>query len=104
MPSSPGYVRNFKQEYATSKERGEQGVGPEGDGAKRMKLRRQALKRGMVHKGQDLDHRVALSKGGANTLANGRAETPHQNRSFPRRADGSMIRNVEETKPGHDKK
>lgn len=95
MPSSPGYQRDYSREYATSKDRGEQGTGPESDGAKRMKLRRAALKRGMVHKGQDLDHRIPLSKGGANKLSNGRAETPHQNRSFPRRADGSMIVNHE---------
>lgn len=95
MPSSPGYQRNYSREYATSKTRGEQGVGPEGDGAKRMRLRREGLKRGMVHKGQDLDHRIPLSKDGPNTLSNGRAETPHQNRSFPRRPDGSMIVNHE---------
>lgn len=98
MPSSTGYVRNYTREYATSKARGEQGTGSDSDGAKRMRLRREALARGMVKKGQDLDHRVPLSKGGSNTLANARPESVHANRSFPRRANGSMIKNVEKTK------
>lgn len=104
MPSSPGYKRDYSTEYKTSKQRGEQGTGPNSDGAKRMKLRREALKVGMVKKGQDLDHKVALSKKGPNKLSNARAETPHANRSFPRNSDGSMIKNVEATKPGHNKK
>lgn len=104
MPSSPGYKRDYSTEYKTSKQRGEQGTGPSSDGAKRMKLRRQALAKGMVKKGQDLDHKIPLSKRGANKLANARAETPHANRSFPRNSDGSMIKNVEATKPGHNKK
>lgn len=95
MPSSPGYQRDYSREYATSKTRGEQGVGPDGGGAERMRLRRLAVKKGMVTSKQDLDHRVALSKNGGNTLSNARAETPHQNRSFPRRPDGSMIVNHE---------
>lgn len=104
MPSSPGYERNYSKEYATSKARGEQGTGSDSGGAKRMRLRRQALKKGIVKKGQDLDHKIPLNKNGPNTLANARAETPHANRSFPRRADGSMIKNSEATKPGQDKK
>jgi hypothetical protein len=39
-----------------------------------------------------------LSKGGSDKTSNFRGETPHQNRSFPRNKDGSMIRNVEKTK------
>jgi len=94
MPSSPGYVRDYTQEYATQKKRGESGTGSESDNAKRHRLRRLALKKGMVKAGQDLDHKQALSKGGANTLANARASTPADNRSFPRNKDGSMKRNV----------
>jgi hypothetical protein len=93
MPSSPGYVRDYKQEHKTAIARGEQGTGHNGDGAKRARFRRDALKRGAVKKGQDLDHRVPLSKGGPNTASNDRAESPGANRSFPRNPDGSMIAN-----------
>lgn len=93
MPSSPGYKRDYKQEYATAKARGEIGTGSHSDNAKRHRLRRLALKKGMVRKGQDLDHKKPLSKGGANTLKNARAVSPSENRSFPRNKDGSMKRN-----------
>jgi hypothetical protein len=90
MPSSPGYKRNYGEEWKDAKARGEL----KGN-AERHKLRRKAVKLGMVHPkdGKDVDHVKALSKGGANTIANARVRTPAQNRSFPRRADGSMIRN-----------
>lgn len=90
MPSSPDYVRNYKQEAKTAKERGEQGAGSESGSAKRHRLRRKALKLGMVKPGQDLDHKKPLSKGGANTLKNARATSPSENRSFKRNGDGSM--------------
>lgn len=94
MPSSPGYKRNYSQEYKTAKARGEIGTGSDSDNAKRHRLRRMALKRGMVKKGQDLDHKVPLSKGGSNTLKNARATSPHANRGFPRNHDGSMKSNT----------
>jgi len=90
MPSSPGYVRDYKQEAKTAKERGEQGTGSDSGSAKRHRLRRKALKLGMVKPGQDLDHKKPLSKGGANTLENARAVSPSKNRSFKRNKDGSM--------------
>lgn len=93
MPSSPGYVRDYKQENKTAKERGERGGSNSGD-AKRKRLRRRALKMGMVKKGQDLDHKQPLSKGGSNTLKNARATSPSENRSFPRNPDGSMKSNT----------
>jgi hypothetical protein len=104
MPSSPNYHRNYAEEYKTAKARGEKGTGHNSDNAKRERLRREALKRGLVKPGQDLDHRKPLSKGGSNTLANARPESVHANRSFPRDKNGAMIRNVEATPPGHDKK
>lgn len=94
MPSSDGYVRDYKTEYKTAKARGEVGTGSDSGSAKRHKLRRAALKLGMVKPGQDLDHRKALSKGGSNSLKNVRATTPHENRSFPRNHDGSMKSNT----------
>ena len=90
MPSSDTYRRDYGQEYATQKTRGESGVGTSSGNAKRHKLRRLALKSKRVKKGQDVDHIKPLSKGGANTLANARSATPSNNRSFPRKADGSM--------------
>lgn len=95
MPSSKGYIRNYKEEDKTAKARGEEGVGPSSGNAERGRLRRQALKRGMVKKGEDLAHVIALSGGGANTLANARAETPHDNRGYPRNADGSLKNKVD---------
>jgi len=94
MPSSPGYDRNYAQEAKTAKARGEQGTGSNGDNAKRKRARRAALKKGLVKKGQDWDHKKALSMGGSNALSNGRAATPHDNRSFPRNKDGSMKSNT----------
>lgn len=90
MPSSENYVRDYKQEYKTAKARGEIGTGSNSSNAKRHRLRRLALKKGMVKKGQDLDHKVPLSKGGSNTLKNARATSPSENRSYPRNSDGSM--------------
>lgn len=94
MPSSKGYVRDYKREYELQKKRGESGTGSESDNAKRHRLRRKALKVGMVKKGQDLDHKKPLSKGGSNTLKNARAATPHDNRSYPRNKDGSVKSNT----------
>lgn len=90
MPSSDNYVRDYKQEYKTAKGRGEVGTGSDSGNAKRHKLRRKALKLGMVKPGQDLDHKKPLSKGGSNTLSNARATSPSKNRSYPRNSDGSM--------------
>lgn len=94
MPSSKGYVRDYNQEYKTAKSRGEVGTGAESGSAKRHKLRRKMLKLGLVKKGQDVDHKNPLSKGGSNTVKNARATTPHANRGFPRRKDGSMRSNT----------
>ena len=93
MPSSPGYQRKYAQEYKTAKARGEVGTGHDSGSAERHRLRRLALKKGLVHAGQDVDHTKPLSKGGANTLANARARSPHMNRGFPRNHDGSMVNN-----------
>ena len=41
MPSSPGYVRNYKQERLTAIKRGETGVGAKSGDAMRHKARRQ---------------------------------------------------------------
>lgn len=94
MPSSPGYVRNLAEEYKTAKARGDDGTGHDSKNAERHRARRKALKLGLVKPGQDLDHKKPLSKGGSPlATSNFRAESPHANRSFPRRSDGSMIAN-----------
>lgn len=90
MPSSKNYVRDLKQEYATAKARGEIGTGSDSSNAKRHRARRAALKLGLVKKGQDWDHKKPISKGGSNSIKNGRAVSPHANRGFPRNSDGSM--------------
>lgn len=93
MPSSPGYKRDYKQEYKTAKARGENGTGSNSGSAKRHRLRRKMLKLGLVKAGQDVDHKVPLSKGGSNTVKNAKARSPGANRGFPRNKDGSMKRN-----------
>ena len=90
MPSSPSYRRNYKREYATAKKRGEVGTGPNGDNAKRKRLRRQMEKAGKVEKGQDVNHKTPLSKGGSNSMKNAEAVSPSKNRSFPRTSSGAM--------------
>ena len=90
MPSSPDYKRDYKQEYKTSKARKEQGTGSDSGGAIRKRARRKALKLGMVKPGQDLDHKKPISKGGGNAVSNLRATSPSENRSFPRKSDGSI--------------
>jgi hypothetical protein len=98
MPSSKGYVRNYVEEDKTAKARGEEGTGHESGSAQRSRFRRAAIKRGLVKKGEDLDHRVPLSKGGTDDLSNARAEAPGINRSFPRNPDGSMKANHPKSK------
>lgn len=100
MPSSPGYVRDYAQEAKTAKARGEQGTGHNSGEAERMRLRRAAVKKGLVKPGdgKDVDHSKPLSKGGSNTLANADVRTKHANRSFPRNSKGGMISNHPKTK------
>jgi hypothetical protein len=69
MPSSPGYKRDYAEEYKTAKARGEVGVGHNSGSAERHRLRRMAIKKGMVKvgDGKDVDHKEPLSKGGSNS-------------------------------------
>lgn len=87
MPSSPNYVRDYKQELKTSKARGEGA-----DRSARNKARRTAVKLGMIAPGSkaDVDHKKPLSQGGGNNAANLRVASPHDNRSFPRTKSGAM--------------
>jgi hypothetical protein len=100
MPSSSNYVRDLKEEDKTRKARGEVG-GHDSKNAIRERDRRKALKLGMVRPGQDLDHKKALGQGGkGGDPKNWRAESPHDNRSYPRAKDGSMLVNKPKDKEG----
>lgn len=88
MPSSDNYKRDYAQEKKTSDARGEK---PKR--AARNRARLVMEKAGLVRKGdhRDVDHKKPLSKGGAMTdKANLRVKPASENRSFPRKKDGSM--------------
>ena len=76
--------RPYKKEYEQQQERGELPNRME-----RQRARRKLDAKGVSRAGKDVAHVKALSKGGSN--ADGvRLESPHKNRSFPRKSDGSM--------------
>jgi len=76
--------RPWKKEYQQQKARGELP-----DRMERQRARRALDKKGVARKGLDVAHKKALSKGGDNedgyTL-----QSPHKNRSFPRKPSGAM--------------
>lgn len=85
MPSSPNYVRNYKQEAAAESPR------RQGDRAKRVAIRRAYEKaNGPIPAGMDLDHKKELGKGGSNTMSNVHPAPSRKNRSYPRTKSGSM--------------
>lgn len=87
MPSSPGYKRNYKQEYATSKARGENK-----DNAQRHRARYEMEKAGKAHvgDGKDVGHVRAIGKGGTNDPSNLQMQSIPENRSFARTKTGAM--------------
>jgi hypothetical protein len=76
--------RPYKKEYEQQKERGELPNRME-----RQRARRKLDAKGVDRTGKDVAHVKALSKGGSNKEGV-RLESPHKNRSFPRKSDGSM--------------
>lgn len=80
----PMKQRNWKQEYKTQVERGEHEKRME-----RQRARRALDKKGVDREGKDVAHVKALSKGGSNKDGY-RLQSPSKNRSFPRKADGSI--------------
>jgi hypothetical protein len=76
--------RPYKKEYEQQQDRGELDNRME-----RQRARRKLDAKGVSRAGKDVAHVKALSKGGSN--ADGvRLESPHKNRSFARKSDGSM--------------
>jgi hypothetical protein len=76
--------RPYKKEYEQQKERGELPNRME-----RQRARRKLDAKGVNRAGKDVAHVKALSKGGSNKDGV-RLESPHKNRSFARKSDGSM--------------
>jgi len=97
MPSSPGYKRDYHTEDLRDKARGKVGTGHNSDTAVRERDRRKALKMGLIKKSQTLDHIKPLSKGGSEDPSNWRGESAHNNYSYARHSDGSMVSNVPKT-------
>jgi 5-methylcytosine-specific restriction endonuclease McrA len=87
MPSSKNYKRDYKQEnkYKAQPEQIKARV-------ERNAARREALKEGIVKKGDNkqVDHKVPLSKGGSNAKDNLRVVHRSKNESFARNSDGSL--------------
>jgi 5-methylcytosine-specific restriction endonuclease McrA len=86
MPSSPGYKRDYKREYAIESPKRKK------QRAERNAARRKLLEEGIVHKhdGMDVDHKKPLSKGGGNSRKNLRARQANSNRSYDRTSSGAM--------------
>lgn len=86
MPSSPNYVRDYKQEARTESPRRKK------QRAMRNKARRMMEAKGKAHvgDGKDVGHLQALSRGGHNTLANLAMQSQSENRSFKRKSSGAM--------------
>ena len=77
-------ARPYKKEYDQQLARGELP-----DRMERQRARRKLDAKGVSRKGKDVAHVKALSKGGSNKDGI-RLESPHKNRSFKRKSDGSM--------------
>ena len=60
--------------------------------AQRNKARRMLEREGIVHKGdgKDVDHKTPLSKGGTTVRSNLAVRSASSNRSYKRKADGSI--------------
>lgn len=81
MPSSKKYAanRNYRQERATAKRRGETGAGSRSGDATRHRARRKKL--GGKSSSKDVDHRKSLRSGGSNAKSNLRLRSKSSNRA-----------------------
>ena len=96
--------RPYKKEYQQQKARGERKARNA-----RERARYEAKNPGKDGKitdvkGEDIDHKKPLSKGGTNRPSNLRSVKPSKNRSFSRNSDGSVKRNVPKKKTTRKKK
>ena len=81
----PMKKRNWKQEYKTQVERGE-----DKDQLERQRARRKLDAKGVARKGKDVAHKKALDKGGSN--GDGVfIESAAKNRSFKRDSKGNLV-------------
>jgi hypothetical protein len=80
--------RPYKHEWEMQQQRDEKPAR-----AARARARRTLDAKGVDRNGKDIDHVVALSKGGTNAPSNLRLTTPSKNRSFSRNKDSSMKAN-----------
>ena len=80
MPSSPNYVRDYKQEYKNYHAKPDQ----KKERAKRNRARKMMEELGYVRKGdgKDVDHKN--SNPNDNSRKNLRVQSAHDNRSYPR--------------------
>lgn len=88
MPRKVRLYSGPKGEYATYHAKPEQ----KENRAKRNTARRQATASGSVKKGDgnDVDHKIPLSKGGSNTKSNRQVIKASSNRSFARTKNGAV--------------
>lgn len=88
VPSSPLYVRDYKQEAAT------ESASRKRHRSERNKARRmaEAFYGASAIRGKDIDHKQELDQGGSNKLFNLHPVSPAKNRSYPRTRSGQMRR------------
>jgi hypothetical protein len=83
MPSSPNYVRDYKQENKTAKARRETGVGKNSGDATRHRARAKVIKEkgAQAVAGKDVGHKKSLKSGGSNSSSNLKVQSVASNRS-----------------------
>lgn len=90
------YMTNGKRDY--KKENEKYNSRPENvrSRVERNKARRMMIKAGKARKGdgKDVDHARPLSRGGKTSMGNLRTISRSSNRSFRRRADGSLLNQI----------
>lgn len=81
MPSSPNYVRDYKQERKTAKARGETGVGSKSKDATRHRDRRKLEKKigRKLRSDETVDHKKPLKSGGSSSPKNLRVRSYSDN-------------------------
>jgi hypothetical protein len=91
VPSSPGYKRDYAQEnkYKSTPEQIHRRV-------LRNRARRDALRKGLVHKGDNkqVDHIKPLDQGGSNAKSNQRVVSASENESFRRNSHGGLVSQI----------